>query len=499
MSCFGGEEVEKVSRADLKEIYRQGLVFAKHQKWLLYYCIIARSGIYLFKKDAECTQALSMITFEEQEFKMSDIAQQGKFLFEVLSNKRHYIFDCANFTEKDEWKKAITKARADHGSNAAVDSFVMKADIKIQVKEAKDLPAVGNPYCKLICGQKIVTTKVKTQTQKPQFNEEFDFQVSTLPLELLVLMYDNKGGNNDEVIGSTSVKIEVAGERGDQREWLDIRPVKQGEKSKGKIFLIVRTRYDAETLSKVTFGVRLGDLMKRPQHQDSILPDIAFKCLRVLYQKALELQGVFRVPGNKNKMRDYELRFDREGTSVDFVKSDDEHMVASIFKMFLRDLPEPVMPYSLFEQTVEATTKPSKQEIINAIQDVLKQLPKENYRTINITCFLLYKITLHVEKNLMKPTNLAIVFGPVFCAAPPSDEVTKQKMVEKLPALSSAAEYMISDYPAIFNLKQGENPLDDLIQTNNSMSGYSNLSRDRQYGTLLLNDSFAQQEQQQVQ
>jgi len=45
-----------------------------------------------------------------------------------------------------------------------------------------------------------------------------------LPTELMVVAYDSKGGN-DEVIGVTSVKIEVAGERGDQREWFDLRPV----------------------------------------------------------------------------------------------------------------------------------------------------------------------------------------------------------------------------------------------------------------------------------
>jgi len=224
--------------------------------------------------------------------------------------------------------------------------------------------------------------------------------------------------------------------------------------------------------------------MQRDVHKDSFIPDIAYKCLKVLNQRALELQGVFRVPGNKNKMRDYELRFDKEGNKVDFVKQDDEHMVASIFKMFLRDLPEPVIPYAHFETTVETTTKPSREEIVSAIRDLLSKLPIENYRLLNITCCLLYKITLHVDKNLMKPTNLAIVFGPVFCAAPPSDEVTKQKMVEKLPALSSAAEYMISDYPAIFGIKQGEDPLDDMITLGNSMSGYAELVKKRQYGCL---------------
>lgn len=320
-----------------------------------------------------------------------------------------------------------------------------------------------------------------------------------LPTELMVLCYDKKGGA-DEVIGITNVKIEVAGERGDQREWFDLRPVyvfkttitsnsvyscrKQGEKSKGKIFLNIRTRYDQDTIARVIFGVRLNDLMKRDNHKDAFIPDIAYKCLKVLNARALELQGVFRVPGNKNKMRDYELRFDKEGSKVDFVKQDDEHMVASIFKMFLRDLPEPVIPYAFFEQTVETTTKPSREEIVGAIRDLLSKLPIENYRLLNITCCLLYKITLHVDKNLMKPTNLAIVFGPVFCAAPPSDEVTKQKMVEKLPALSSAAEYMISDYPAIFGVKQGEDPLEDMVSLSNSMLGYAELVKKRQYGCL---------------
>lgn len=245
----------------------------------------------------------------------------------------------------------------------------------------------------------------------------------------------------------------------------------------------VKTRYDDATLQRVTFGVRLGDLMKRDTHKNLVIPDIVYKCIRQLNARALELQGVFRVPGNTNKMKDYEQLFDKDGIKVDFAKSDDEHMVASMLKMFLRDMPEPVMPYSLFEATVDATTKQSKEQIILALREVLAQIPNVNYRLLTITCCLLHKITLHVDKNLMKPTNLAIVFGPVFCAQPPTEDVTRQQMVSKLPALSSAVEYMISEFNAIFTILQKEDPIEDVVQCENNLTKYEELLKMRKQGS----------------
>jgi hypothetical protein len=489
MSCFAAP-LDEFGRLNIGEPFRQGLVMKKSimdlgrsvtfQKWALTFLIVTKEGIFFFKhNEPECSRAYSMINLKEEGFKVNDVALQGKFLFEIVSKQSHVIFDCANFTEKDEWKKAIQSARAAaNAKQGEKNDHPMKAEVKVTLKEAKDLQQPFSPYCKVIVAHDVKTSNTAQNTQKPQWNQEFAFNISQLPTELMIIMYDNK--NKGEIIGVTTVKIEVAGERGDQRDWYDVRPVRQGEKTKGKVHLTIKTRYDAETQQRVTFGVRLGELMKRESHKNLIVPDIAYKCIKLLNARALELQGVFRVPGNKNKMRDYELRFDREGTKVEFAKSDDEHMIASIFKMFLRDMPEPVMPYSVFEATVEATTKSSREQINTALRDVLAQLPPENYRLLMIACCLLYKITLHVDKNLMKPTNLAIVFGPVFCAPPPGDDVTKQQVVAKLPALSSAAEYMISDYPAIFHVPQGIDPIDDMVQCNNQLSAYVELLKQRE-------------------
>lgn len=69
--------------------------------------------------------------------------------------------------------QAITKAQSDSKSNAAQEELSMKAEIKVNLKEAKDLPSVCNPYCKVIIGHVVQRSKEKQQTMKPQYNEEF--------------------------------------------------------------------------------------------------------------------------------------------------------------------------------------------------------------------------------------------------------------------------------------------------------------------------------------
>jgi len=43
------------------------------------------------------------------------------------------------------------------------------------------LPGVCNPYCKVIIGHKVQLSQTKQQTQKPQYNQEFDLYVTNTP------------------------------------------------------------------------------------------------------------------------------------------------------------------------------------------------------------------------------------------------------------------------------------------------------------------------------
>ena len=93
------------------------------------------------------------------------------------------------------------------------------------------------------------------------------------------------------------------------------------------------------------------------------------------------------------------------GCQLDIPATEDTHTVASLLKLYLRELPKPVIPYNLFNIALKATkcklfwTKhlikfllcfvfvnivydQNKTEGVTAINDVLKQLPTSNYNLL---------------------------------------------------------------------------------------------------------------------
>lgn len=98
-----------------------------------------------------------------------------------------------------------------------------------------------------------------------------------------------------------------------------------------------------------------------------------------------------------------------------------------------------------------AKNKELKQTIAE-LKQLLKQIPEVNLRTLSVICCLLFKITENSAETLMKPLNLAIVFGPVFFAPPPDTNTNQQGMLQYLPTLSTAAEVLITHYYEVFGV-----------------------------------------------
>lgn len=60
----------------------------------------------------------------------------------------------------------------------------------------------------------------------------------------------------------------------------------------------------------------------------------------------------------------------------------DAHTIASVLKSYLRDLPEPLLTYELFDQFISASQRPTDEQRKIAILNVIKQLPKSNYENL---------------------------------------------------------------------------------------------------------------------
>lgn len=366
---------------------------------------------------------------------------------------------------------------------AAPTVFQMKAKVFVKIREAKDLEkhdsaimgGLADPYIVLNMEHKVEHTKVETNTLEPKWREEFTFDISRLPCDLHVVLFDKDRFHSDDIMGQVVVKIESARAGADKEDWFPLRPVVIGEKSNGKIHMRVECRYDLTTQGKVTFGVPLVDLHAR--HPERVLPDICYKCISRLYRTNLTTEGLFRVPGNKNRMRAYEIQFDQNpDQDIKFSQGEDEHTVAGLLKLFLRELPEPPIPHALYSSVLQLDKISDKNEKIDHLREIMHKLPEHNYFLLQCMCCLLQRITRFSHINMMKETNLAIVFGPVFAYPPTSLNVSKQQfLAQHLPALSSVCELMITYFVDIFH---NDRVLDCLLFCENNWTQFKILSKD---------------------
>ncbi|KFV61792.1 Rho GTPase-activating protein 44, partial [Dryobates pubescens] len=81
-------------------------------------------------------------------------------------------------------------------------------------------------------------------------------------------------------------------------------------------------------------------------------------------------------------------------------------------KSYLRELPEPLMTFELYEEWIQASNIPEQEKRLQALWNACEKLPKANYNNIRYLIKFLAKLTEYQDMNKMTPSNVAIVLGP---------------------------------------------------------------------------------------
>eukprot|EP00732_Lithocolla_globosa_P002690 Lithocolla_globosa_v1_NODE_1855_length_2294_cov_3.622153.p1 type:complete len:496 gc:universal NODE_1855_length_2294_cov_3.622153:1846-359(-) len=130
-----------------------------------------------------------------------------------------------------------------------------------------------------------------------------------------------------------------------------------------------------------------------------------------------QTEGIFRISGDSNKVRQLKKELDLGHFQVIF--TDDTltvHDPAALLKLWLRELPEPLIVESIYQDALNCKTD---EEVFK----VLRQLPEENKQILQYLVDFL--IELSQEKNVeitkMSMSNLGIVFTPGFLRCPSDD------------------------------------------------------------------------------
>ncbi|KAL7712032.1 Rho-GAP domain-containing protein [Entamoeba marina] len=160
------------------------------------------------------------------------------------------------------------------------------------------------------------------------------------------------------------------------------------------------------------FGIPLIDVMEHPFRGSTYTPLIIESSIVYFSTKVetLSEEGLFRMNGSKIRTDQIVSEFN-QGLRSAFDFDEDPHVVCTVLKQFLRELPIPLLTYTIGEQISDVfnNTEPIQNKDLIFL---LSKMPNENKTVLSHLVILGRIISSHSSENKMTSSNMGIIFGP---------------------------------------------------------------------------------------
>uniref|UniRef100_A0A8C9MUA5 Rho GTPase activating protein 45 n=1 Tax=Serinus canaria TaxID=9135 RepID=A0A8C9MUA5_SERCA len=220
------------------------------------------------------------------------------------------------------------------------------------------------------------------------------------------------------------------------------------------------------------------DFTKASQGSQDGIPFIIKKCISEIEKRALKTKGIYRVNGVKTRVEKLCQAFENGKELVELSQAS-PHDISNVLKLYLRQLPEPLMPFRLYNELMglakeslqggEAKGRSGKGSpelvdrgadtdqvvlsLVLKLRELLKELPRENMATLQYLLQHLRRIMEVEQDNKMTSGNLGIVFGPTLMRPRPTDATISLSSLVDYPHQARIIEALIIFYPTIFEHK----------------------------------------------
>ncbi|XP_046145971.1 rho GTPase-activating protein 32 isoform X1 [Osmia bicornis bicornis] len=164
-------------------------------------------------------------------------------------------------------------------------------------------------------------------------------------------------------------------------------------------------------LKERVFGCDLGEHLLN-SGQD--VPTVLTCCAEFIENHGL-VDGIYRLSGVTSNIQRLRNAFDED--RVPALHSDesilqDIHSVASLLKMYFRELPNPLCTYQLYSTFVSAVQASTDAERLRRMRETVRKLPPPHYRTLEYLMRHLVRVAARGAETGMTPRNVAIVWAP---------------------------------------------------------------------------------------
>ncbi|XP_063770429.1 LOW QUALITY PROTEIN: rho GTPase-activating protein 45 [Pseudophryne corroboree] len=231
--------------------------------------------------------------------------------------------------------------------------------------------------------------------------------------------------------------------------------------------------------------------LRSPDH----VPFLIHKCVSEIEARALTMKGIYRVNGVKTRVEKLCQAFENGKELVELSQAS-PHDLSNVLKLYLRQLPEPLMPFRLYNGLMglakeslrgcepgKASRLEDKGEetvteikiMVEKLKELLLDLPHENKVTLQYLIKHLCRVSDQEQINKMSPSNLGIVFGPALMRPRPTEATVSLSSLVDYPHQARIVETLIVFFDKIF--QEAPLGLDKILKTDDDTSPHGSVSK----------------------
>ncbi|CAH8544639.1 unnamed protein product [Schistosoma intercalatum] len=168
--------------------------------------------------------------------------------------------------------------------------------------------------------------------------------------------------------------------------------------------------------------------------------------IHAIEKNGIQVEGIYRTCGVKSKVASLiKQALSPSGISKTTLSNYELCVLTGALKSFIRQLETPIMTFQLHDSFMSAMKRDNAYRLTE-LSALLKLLPPENQRTLDLLIRHLSSVAAYSQLNHMNPSNLGIVFAPSLFRS--REESVAAIMSTKF--ASTAVELMINNYSSLF-------------------------------------------------
>lgn len=200
-------------------------------------------------------------------------------------------------------------------------------------------------------------------------------------------------------------------------------------------------------------------IQKRADFEKLRVPLIISKCIEEVEKRGLDIEGIYRLSGGNSAIQSVENAFnnlivtnegvDEKTDKLNELSNVDINAVTSALKRYLRKIPDPLIPFSLYDEYIKVISQNPASKADKKINDlktnVIQRLAPANKATLYMLCKHLALVNSYQSVNRMGYKNLSVVFAPTVAR-----DVTGEKEMTDMGYRNEVTEFLLNNYEKIF-------------------------------------------------